>query len=102
VIVEATGQQFLPVDYWENLLKDAGLVEMVVEHHTLSMREEARNQSGLLSFWSYIRTMGRAVKLILTDRETRALIKYMTSNPRQYFDYMGYGLYVGRKSDKLL
>jgi arsenite methyltransferase len=97
VIAEATAQQFMAADYWENLLRDAGLEEMVVEHHTVNMREEARNQSGLLSFGSYMRTLGRAIKLMITDRETRALVKYMSSNPRQYFEYMGYGLYVGRK-----
>ncbi len=31
------------------------------------------------------------------DRETRSLMKCMSSNPRQYFKYMGYGLYAGRK-----
>jgi len=98
VITEATGQQFMPAYYWENLLTDSGLVDMVVEHHTLSMRAEARNQSGLLGFRSYLQVLGRAIKLMLTDRETRSLEKYMSSNPRQYFEYMGFGLYVARKS----
>lgn len=97
IIVEATGQHFMPPDFWENLLKEAGLQEMVIEHHTMSMRDEARNQSGLLSFWAYLRIMGRAIRLMITDRDTRALVKYMSSNPRQYFQYLGFGLYVGRK-----
>lgn len=98
IIVEATGQQFMSADYWENILKDAGLEDLTIEHHTLNMREEAHNQSGLLSFGAYLRVLGRAIKLMLTDRETRQLVKYMSSNPRQYFEYMGYGLYVGRKT----
>lgn len=98
VITAATGQQFMSADYWESLLRDAGLTDLIVEHHALRLRAEARNQSGLLAFGEYLRVFGRAIKLMLTDRETRSLIKYMSSNPRQYFEYMSYGLYVGRKS----
>ncbi len=98
VITEATGQQFMPPEYWEMLLRNTGLTDLVVEHHTLNMRAEARNQSGYLAFGEYLRVFGRAIKLMLTDRETRTLIKYMSSNPRQYFEYMGYGLYVGKNS----
>jgi ubiquinone/menaquinone biosynthesis C-methylase UbiE len=97
IIVQATGQQFQSTEMWESLLMNAGLVGLVIENHPLAMREEARNQTGLLSFGSYLRILGRAFKVLLTDKETRSLLKYMSSNPRQYFEYMGYGLYVGRK-----
>jgi ubiquinone/menaquinone biosynthesis C-methylase UbiE len=96
IIMEATGQLFLPSEVWENLLREAGLVDLVFEQHGLAMREEARNQFGLLSLGEYLRVVARAVGALALDRETRSLIKYMSSNPRQYFEYMGYGLYVGR------
>jgi ubiquinone/menaquinone biosynthesis C-methylase UbiE len=96
VIIEATGQPFQPSEVWESLFQDAGLVDLVFETYAMSMRDEARNQSGLLSFGEYLRIMGRAIRFLLTDRENRSLIKYMSSNPGRYFEYMGYGVYVGR------
>ena len=97
IIIEATGQHFQPSYIWEDLLRDSGLVNLVVENRPMSMREEARNQSGLLDIRSYMRILWRVVQLLITDRETRSLLKYMSSNPSQYFEFMGYGLYVGRK-----
>ena len=97
IIIEATGQQFSPSQLWRNLIRDAGLMDLVAEDHAMSLRNEVRNQSGLLDFRSYIRILARIVKVLVSDRETRALLKYMSSNPRQYFEYMGYGLYAARK-----
>lgn len=97
IINEATGQEFQPPQFWQDLLLQAGLVDLVVEKHAMTMRGEARNQSGLLTFRSYLKILGRTAWLLLTDREIRSLLKYMASNPSQYFEFMGYGLYVGRK-----
>jgi ubiquinone/menaquinone biosynthesis C-methylase UbiE len=97
IIVEATGQQFEPSATWQKLLTEAGLIDVTASDHKMAMGQEARNQSKLLSFRTYLRILGRTIKVLLTDRETRALLKYMSSSPRQYFDYLGYGLYVGRK-----
>lgn len=97
IINEATGQEFQPPQFWQNLLSGAGLVDLVVEKHAMTMRGEARNQSGLLTFRSYLKILGRTAWVLLTDREIRSLLKYMASNPSQYFEFMGYGLYVGRK-----
>ena len=99
IIIEATGQHFYPTSLWESLLKQAGLVDLVVENHAMTMEEEARNQSGLLSFKTYLRILGRAFKVLLTDKETCSLLKYMSSSPRQFFKYMGYGIYAGRKPE---
>ena len=97
IIVEATGQQFEPSEVWEGLMRESGLVDLVVENHEMGMRDEARNQSGLLGGWEYLRILGRMIKLLFTDRDTRSMLKYMSSSPGQYFKYMGYGLYAGRK-----
>lgn len=99
IIVEATGQPFQPSEVWETLLERSGLVDRVAEKYPLSMKAEARNQTGLLSTRSYLRILGRAFWLLLTDRETRSLLSYISSNPRQHFQYMGYGLYVGKVPD---
>jgi ubiquinone/menaquinone biosynthesis C-methylase UbiE len=97
IIVDATGQHFMPADYWEDLLRDAGLADLVVECYPVNLHDEARNQLALLGLKSYLRVLGRAISLLVTDRDGRTLIKYLSANPRGYFGYMGYGLYAGRK-----
>jgi ubiquinone/menaquinone biosynthesis C-methylase UbiE len=99
IIVNVTGQQFQPTEVWESLLESSGLVDIIAEKYPLSIKSEARSQAGLLNARSYLRILGRAIRLLITDRENRALLKYAGSNPRQYFQYMGYGLYVGRKPE---
>jgi len=96
IIREATGQPFQPSEVWESLFQDAGLVELTFETHAMTVWGEARGQSGMLRFGEYLRIMGRAIRYLLTDREARSLIKYMSSNPTQYFEFMGYGVYAGR------
>jgi len=97
VIKKATNQDFKPTKEWENLFVDAGLTELVAQTHGIEFREEARNQSGLLSFGDYMRIIGKAILWLLKDSETRAMIKYAGSKPKQYFEYMGFGIYSGRK-----
>jgi arsenite methyltransferase len=97
IINEAINQEFKPTKVWEALFVDAGMTELIVQTHPMGFREEARNQSSLLSFSDYMSILGKAILWLFKDSETRALIKYAGSNPKQYFEYMGYGIYVGRK-----
>ena len=83
--------------YIQNLFLEAGLTDMVTQIYPLGMRDEARNQKGLLSIGDYLHILGRMIVLLFKDSETRGLLKYAGSSPRQYFEYMGYGLFVGRK-----
>ena len=96
VIMEATGQPILSSSVWEKLLKDAGLLDLVFERHPITLKGEARNQFALLGAGDYLRIIVRAISTLATDSESRSLIKYLSSNPRRYFDYLGYGLYFGR------
>lgn len=50
ILVEATGQQFETPEVWQNLLVNAGLVDLVIENNAMSMRAETRNQSSFFSF----------------------------------------------------
>jgi len=99
IVAEATGQQFHMPEVWEALFENSGLVELHSENHHLSMRDEARNQGGLVGFRDYMKIMGRFFRLLFSDKETRSLMKYVGSNPRQYFEYMGFGIYTGRNPE---
>jgi ubiquinone/menaquinone biosynthesis C-methylase UbiE len=97
IINEAINQELKPTKEWETLFVESGLTELVVQTHPMGFRDEAKNQSSLLSISDYLRIFGKAILWLFKDAETRALIKYAGSNPKQYFEYMGYGIYVGRK-----
>ncbi|MBL7161236.1 MAG: class I SAM-dependent methyltransferase [Anaerolineales bacterium] len=99
IIGEATGQQLHFPEVWETLFQNSGLVDLHNENHPVTMRGEARNQSGLVGFGDYMKILGRFFRLLFSDRETRSLMKYMSSNPKQYTEYMGYGIYSGRKPE---
>lgn len=97
IITEATSQHLKSPHIWDDLFRQAGLIDLVVETYPMDMRSEARHQKGFLSIGDYMRLLGRMVVLLFKDSETRGLLKYAGSNPSQYFEYMGYGLFVGRK-----
>jgi len=99
IIAEATGQQFHFPEVWETLFQDSGLVDLHSENHPTCIRGEARDQSGLLSFGEYFKILGRFFRLFFSDRQTRSLKKYMSSNPKQYTEFMGFGIYSGRKPE---
>jgi len=96
ILEEATGQRFHSPDVWESLFQNSGLAELHSENHSITMRGEARNQGGLVSFGDYMKIFGRFFRLLFSDRETRSLMKFVGSNPRQYFEYMGYPLKAGQ------
>lgn len=99
IITETTSQEFKSPHIWENLFREAGLINLVAKTYPMGMRAEARHQKDLLSASDYLRILGKMILLLFTDAETRSLLKYAGSNPRQYFEYMGYGLFAGRKPE---
>ena len=97
VMLELTGQQIRTSNVWSRMLHRAGLAELTVNTYPVTPRSEARDQSGFLRIWDYLRMLGRFVRIYFQEPETRALMKYASFNVTEYFEYMGYGLYVGQK-----
>jgi len=97
VILEVTNQEFKSTQIWEGLFREASLTDLVANTFPMGVRDEARNQKRLLSLGDYLRIFANVIVLLFTDPETRALLKYAGSNATQYFENMGYGLFVGKK-----
>jgi hypothetical protein len=76
------------------MLDRAGLVDLVDRVYAIEMRKEARAQFG---FGDYMRILGRFFSTFLFDPATRKLMRLAISEPRAIFNYMGYGLYAGKK-----
>ena len=84
---------------WRALVEASGLQEIVAEEHGVTFREEAKNQSGRISFMDYMRTFGRFFK-VLGKPEYRAIYREALARPPvEYYQYVGYGVYGGKKAD---
>ncbi len=95
--------EFLSPEGWENLLQTAGLDDIQSKIFKISMLEQWRNQMAGLSAgdrqdtWRAFRSF---LSLYVRDPEFRKYTRKISpslSTLRQFFKYIGYGLYVGRK-----
>jgi arsenite methyltransferase len=100
LIETLTGQQLRKPEAWAAILEKAGLIDIVSRTYAVDMKVEFRSQTGFISFRDYMRILGRFVKNIFTDSTSRKLMRLAFSEPRSAYDYMGYGLYVGRKPNE--
>ena len=97
VMTALTGQRLHTSEEWMAMLDGAGLIELVDREFGIEVKKEAQSQFGFLSFGDYMRILGRFFYSYLFDASTRKLLRLALSEPRAVFDYIGYGLFVGRK-----
>lgn len=94
---------FLNQEGWENLLVEAGLGDIQSVIYELSILDQWKNQMGGLSSGDKRETwkaFGSFLSLYLRDPDFRKYARKITpsrSTLRQFFKYVGYGLYAGRK-----
>ena len=96
MMLELTGQRLRRADEWIALLKDAGLQDIKDRTYPVVMKEEMRSQLGFFSISEYLRLLWRAIKSMFSDATTRQMMRLALREPRSAYDYMGYGLYVGK------
>jgi ubiquinone/menaquinone biosynthesis C-methylase UbiE len=95
--------EFLSPEGWQKLLETAGLDDIHSKIYKLSMLEQWRNQMGGLSSGDRrdtLRAFREFISLYFRDPQFRKYARKITpsgSTLRQFFKYIGYGLYVGRK-----
>ncbi len=96
-----TGQRLRTSDEWVDMMKRAGLQDLVVRTSNFEMRRESRSQFELITVGDYARILARFFRILLFDSSIRNQLKVALSEPRSMYAYMGYGLYVGRKPEGL-
>jgi ubiquinone/menaquinone biosynthesis C-methylase UbiE len=97
---DLTGQELRRPEQWIELLKQVGLTDIQDHTYPVDMKKEFRAQMGFLSITQLFRVIGRAIKSIVVDADTRDLMRMAGREPRSAYDYMGYGLYVGWVPEK--
>ncbi len=88
-------------DVWEKLLADAGLKDLVLRTYEPDLRGELRNTIRRIGFGDLLRVWGRAFRLYRRDPAYRDFVQEALSEPREMLEYMGGGMFVGKKSRPL-
>jgi ubiquinone/menaquinone biosynthesis C-methylase UbiE len=89
------------VEDWEDLLRSAGLREIVAYARALNVREEARSRLERFGFREMVSAVGRVLVLALKDPASKAFIRQTLGGTkllsRDVLEYLGYGIYAGTK-----
>jgi arsenite methyltransferase len=82
-------------DGWVRMLENAGLRDVVARPYTFSAAREATQvlRYGCRDLWGML---SRTISLYLTSSEFRQYMKGRQRLPKGIWDYLGYGLFVGR------
>jgi SAM-dependent methyltransferase len=94
------GAEMLDRVGWEQLVRDAGLADVIAEFRAITVRREARSRLKRMGCRNFLRSMGR-LPIAFARPAYRNIIGDALSEPRVFMESWGYGLYVGKKPGSL-
>jgi ubiquinone/menaquinone biosynthesis C-methylase UbiE len=98
LLADYVGNDILPGSYWTDLMGKTGFTDIISRIYQVEMRKESRSQLGFFSLGDYLGLLGNMLKVIFgKDPFVRNLAKRSWSSPRDFYDFFGYGLFVGWK-----
>jgi arsenite methyltransferase len=96
-IKKAIGPSITSIETWQALWEACGLRERIVRIHQPDARKEMRDRIQWIGWRWILGVWGRTLRLYITNPAVRQSIKDMFDVPLEVFQYIGYGLFVGRK-----
>jgi len=87
---------------WKKMLLDAGLKDLMVRTYTPDLRSELRNTIRRIGLRDLLRVWGRAFRLYRRDPSYRVFVREALSEPREMLEFMGRGMFVGKKIQPLV
>lgn len=94
---DAIGPCVPTLEAWRAIWEGSGLNERVVETFRVEPRTEVKSRIRWIGWPWLVRAWGRALRLYVTNPAIRESIKKQFDVPPQVFEYLGYGLFVGKK-----
>lgn len=94
---DAVGPCVPTIETWQALWGASGLQERVVRIHQVDARTEVRSRIEWIGWPWLLRAWGRALRLYVSNPKIRQSIKKQFDVPPQVLQYLGYGLFVGKK-----
>ena len=86
-------------EVWEEALKGSGLVDTVAGAYKVNMRAEASGRIERLGLKTSLAALPRMFSVLFKNPGSRGVIRSALSVPKSAFEYMGYGVYAGRKRE---
>lgn len=94
---DATGPYVPDRDTWESLWATSGLHERVIRTHEVNGRTEIRGRIEWIGWRWLLRAWSRGLWLSLKNPGLRKAIRRQFDVPLEVFEYVGYGLFAGKK-----
>ena len=94
---DAVGPSVSTIDTWRTLWDASRLQERVVKTHQIDARTEVKSRIQWIGWRWLLRAWGRALRLYITNPAIRQSIKKQFDVPPEVLQYLGYGLFVGKK-----
>ncbi len=83
---------------WMNLLKDAGLQEVVGGGYRMDVKKESRGRIERYGRWRMAKVVPKMIGMLIGDRRARKFVSAGTGAlSRDMLEVIGFGVYVGRK-----
>ena len=95
------GSEIISEAEWRAIWDAMPLEERTIEAFSLEAKQEVRDRIGWVGCRSVLPAWGRLIKLLLSNPRARDAIKQQFGTPAEMINAMGYGLFVGRKPQKL-
>lgn len=89
--------EILTADGWQDVLVEAGLKDITANAHSITYRSEASNRLKRMGWKEMARVLYRFLTVALTNPAYKGFLKDALSDPRGTMEYVGYGIYAGRK-----
>ena len=91
------GTEIPSAETWRTLWDESALRNREVRIRQLDARREMRSRLQWVGWRWLLRAWGRLIILYATDPAARQSIKQQLNTPLEIFQYVGYGLFSGRK-----
>jgi ubiquinone/menaquinone biosynthesis C-methylase UbiE len=82
---------------WREIWEATSLEMRTIRARRLEARQEVRDRIEWIGWRSILPAWGRVIRLLLTNPRSREAIRGQLDAPTEMINYMGYGLFVGRK-----
>jgi ubiquinone/menaquinone biosynthesis C-methylase UbiE len=94
---DAVGPCIPTIETWQALWEASGLQERVVRTRQVDARTEVNSRIQWIGWKWLLRAWIRALGLYITNPAIRKSIKKQLDVPPEVFQYVGYGLFAGKK-----
>jgi len=94
-----TAGQVEVAEVWDELLKGSGLADTVAGAYRVDMKAEASGRIERLGLKSVLAAFPRMFSVLFKNPGSRKIMTSALSIPKSAFEYMGYGVYAGRKGE---